>query len=114
MRRWSRSCRQSVYDVTRGRANSQSEITMHDTTTKLLIGALMLGALALAAPAQAQTQTYPTRPVRFIVPFPPGGVADVTARLIGQKLTEALGQQAVIENRPGASGTLGADAASKA
>jgi tripartite-type tricarboxylate transporter receptor subunit TctC len=85
---------------------------MQDTTTKLLIGALVLGTLALAAPAQAQT--YPTRPVRFIVPFPPGGVADVTARLIGQKLTDALGQQAVIENRPGASGTLGADAASKA
>ena len=53
-------------------------------------------------------------PVRFIVPFPAGGVADVTARLIGQKLGEALGQTIVIENRPGASGTLGVDAATKA
>src|SRR5262245_16598849 len=85
---------------------------MQNSTTRLLIGALVLSAFAFAVPAQAQT--YPTRPVRFIVPFPPGGVADVTARLMGQKLGEALGQQAVIENRPGASGTLGADAAAKA
>src|SRR5215470_10688699 len=83
---------------------------MHTAITRLLIGALLLGASALAASAQ----TYPTRPVRFIVPFPPGGVADVTARLMGQKLTEALGQQAVIENRPGASGVLGADTVAKA
>ena len=78
---------------------------------KLILGSLLV---LFAAPAQAQTQTYPTRPIRFIVPFPPAGVADVTARLMGQKLSEALGQQPVIENRPGASGTLGADAAAKA
>jgi tripartite-type tricarboxylate transporter receptor subunit TctC len=83
---------------------------MHKAITRFLIGALWLGASAFAA----QAQTYPSRPVRFIVPFPPGGVADVTARLMGQKLTEALGQQAVIENRPGASGVLGADTAAKA
>jgi tripartite-type tricarboxylate transporter receptor subunit TctC len=52
--------------------------------------------------------------VRFIVPFPAGGIADVVARVTGQKLGEVLGQQVVIENRPGASGTLGADAAVKA
>ena len=69
--------------------------------------------LALAV-CSAAAQTNPNRPVRVIVPFPPGGVADVTARLIGQKLTDALGQQAVIENRTGASGTLGAEAAAKA
>src|SRR5262245_649220 len=62
----------------------------------------------------AQVQTYPTRPIRFIVPFPAGGVADVTARLIGQRLGEALGQTIVIENRTGASGTLGVDTATKA
>jgi tripartite-type tricarboxylate transporter receptor subunit TctC len=83
---------------------------MHTAITRLIIGALLLGASALTASAQS----YPTRPVRFIVPFPPGGVADVTARLMGQKLTEALGQQAVIENRPGASGVLGADTVAKA
>lgn len=62
----------------------------------------------------AQAQNYPTRPIRFIVPFPAGGVADVTARLIAQRLGEALGQNIVIENRTGASGTLGVDAATKA
>ena len=85
---------------------------MYKAITRLLIMTLALGALAPAAPAQAQT--YPSRPIRFIVPFPAGGVADVTARLMGQKLSEALGQQAVIENRAGASGTLGADAVAKA
>src|SRR5262249_19049677 len=74
-----------------------------------------LAALAVTALADhAAAQTYPTRPVRFIVPFPAGGVADVTARLIGQRLGDALGQTIVIENRTGASGTLGVDAATKA
>src|SRR5712692_8966560 len=72
------------------------------TTAKLAI--LLLAVLAFAAPALAQT--YPTRPIRFIVPFPAGGVADVTARMIGQSLGETLGQTIVIEIRPGASGTL--------
>lgn len=67
---------------------------------------------AFAAPAMAQN--YPTRPIRFIVPFPAGGVADVTARLIGQRLGDALGQNIIVENRTGASGTLGVDAATKA
>jgi len=80
------------------------------TTAKLVI--LLLAVLAFAAPALAQT--YPTRSIRFIVPFPAGGVADVTARLIGQSLGDKLGQTIVIENRPGASGTLGVDAATKA
>jgi tripartite-type tricarboxylate transporter receptor subunit TctC len=57
----------------------------------------------------AAAQTYPTRPVRIIVGFPAGGVNDVFARLIGQWLTERLGQSFVIENRPGASGTLAMD-----
>jgi tripartite-type tricarboxylate transporter receptor subunit TctC len=80
---------------------------------RVLGSALVVLAIgAFAGPAFAQT--YPTRPIRFIVPFPAGGVADVTARLIGQRLGEALGQTIVIENRPGASGTLGVDAATRA
>jgi tripartite-type tricarboxylate transporter receptor subunit TctC len=77
--------------------------------------ALLSGILALsplfAAPASAQT--WPSRNIRVIVPFPAGGVADIGARLVSQKLAEALGQPAVIENRAGASGTLGVDAATK-
>ena len=65
-------------------------------------------------PTSRMAQSYPTRPIRFIVPFPAGGVADVTARLIGQRLGEALGQTIIVENRTGASGTLGVDAATKA
>jgi tripartite-type tricarboxylate transporter receptor subunit TctC len=78
---------------------------------RLLFGMLALGALFAAAPASAQT--YPTRTIRVIVPFPAGGVTDVGARLVGQKLSEALGQPVVIENRVGASGTIGVDAATK-
>ncbi|MBI3054789.1 MAG: tripartite tricarboxylate transporter substrate binding protein, partial [Betaproteobacteria bacterium] len=70
-------------------------------------------AAALCAGA-AVAQTYPTKPIRFIIPFPPGGNTDVLGRLLGQKLTEAWGQQVVIDNRAGAGGTVGVDQASKA
>jgi tripartite-type tricarboxylate transporter receptor subunit TctC len=64
---------------------------------------LAAGAVALpTVPRIAEAQTYPTRPVRVIVGFPPGGSTDITARLIGQWLSERLGQQFIIENRPGA------------
>lgn len=62
----------------------------------------------------ARAQDYPNRPIRMIVGFPPGGVVDLAARLVGQKLGELLGQQVVIENRGGASGMIGAQAAAKA
>ncbi len=75
--------------------------------------ALLSGLLALFAATPSSAQTYPTRPVRVIVPFPPGGFTDVGARLVAQKLGEALGQPMVIENRAGASGTLGVDAVVK-
>ena len=76
-----------------------------------LLSAILALAPLLAAPASAQT--WPSRNIRVIVPFPAGGVADIGARLVSQKLAEALGQPAVIENRAGASGTLGVDAVTK-
>jgi tripartite-type tricarboxylate transporter receptor subunit TctC len=72
---------------------------------------LAAGAAALPAVSRiARAQTYPTRPVRLIAGFPPGGGVDITARLIGQSLSERLGQPFVIENRPGAGSNMGTEA----
>jgi tripartite-type tricarboxylate transporter receptor subunit TctC len=76
----------------------------------LAAGAAVLTALSRTASAQA----YPTRPVRLILPFGPAGATDITARLIGQWLSERLGQQFVIENRPGAGGNIATEAVVRA
>src|SRR5262249_35003264 len=76
---------------------------------------LAAGAAALPAMSRvARAQAYPTRPVRIIVPFAPAGASDITARLIGQWLSERLGQQFVIENRPGGGGNIGTEAVVRA
>src|SRR5262245_40235722 len=62
----------------------------------------------------ATAQTFPTRPVRLIIPFSAGGAADVPGRILSQRLSEGFKQQVVVENRPGAGSTIGAEAASKA
>ena len=67
-------------------------------------------AVACAASGIALAQTFPNRPIRIVVGFAPAGPADVMARLIGQRLTSILGQSIVIDNRPGAGGTIGARA----
>ena len=71
-------------------------------------------AAALFASAFAHAQTYPTKPVRVIIPWPPGGLTDVAGRLVFAKISESMGQQFLIDNRPGATGTIGADAVAKA
>ncbi|MCC7040874.1 MAG: tripartite tricarboxylate transporter substrate binding protein [Burkholderiales bacterium] len=68
---------------------------------------------AAAAPTPALAQAYPTRPVKLVVPFPPGGSLDRAGRLVAQKLSEQWGQSVVVENKPGAGGNIGADLVAK-
>ncbi len=75
---------------------------------RFLIAALALGAQAALA------QGYPARPIHLIVPFPPGGPTDIVGRWVGQRVSEGLGQPVIVENRPGAGGTVGSTAAAKA
>jgi tripartite-type tricarboxylate transporter receptor subunit TctC len=81
--------------------------------TGLRLLALWLAALWIAAPVLAQ-DTYPSRPIRLIVPYPPGGSTDPTGRAFAAWLTEALGQQVVVDNRPGAGATIGHGLGAKA
>ena len=71
------------------------------------------GVAALAACPSLSAQQYPTKPVKIVVPFPPGGVSDVVGRFIAQRLTTTLGQQVIVENKPGAGGMIGTEAGIK-
>ncbi|NGM24086.1 tripartite tricarboxylate transporter substrate binding protein [Roseomonas stagni] len=79
------------------------------TLTRRLLGGIAL--TAIAAPALAQA--WPTRPIRIVVPFPPGGSTDLLARRLAERMTASLGQTVLVENRPGAGGTTGADMVAK-
>jgi len=70
--------------------------------------------LALTLETSIAAQGYPIKPIRFVVPYAPGGNTDILARLLGQKLSEAWGQQVIIDNRPGAAGTVGAELVARA
>lgn len=71
-------------------------------------------ALTAASPGQAHAQAYPTKSIRLIVPFPPGGSTDLTGRVLGAKLGETFNQQVIVENRPGASGMIGNELVARA
>src|SRR5919109_5352764 len=75
---------------------------------------ILVFALGVLLSASAAAQSWPNKPVRFIVPFPPGGATDISARLLGEKLTQIWGQSVVIENRGGAGGGVGAAEAARA
>ena len=82
---------------------------------QVLLGAGLLGSVVGVRPVAAQTGVlYPTRPVRFVVPFPPGGATDLVGRLLATRLAEIWGEPVVVENRPGASGMIGTEVVARA
>lgn len=78
-----------------------------------LLASLLLAATTLLAPA-AHAQGYPTKPIRLVIPFPAGGATDIFGRAVSQKLGERLGQTVVVDNKPGAGGSIGSDIVAKA
>ena len=92
-----------------------STMTRQATTRRRpLLQALALAATTLLCSAGALAQAWPSKPISLVVPFPPGGTTDVLARALGEKLSAALGQPVIVENRAGAGATLGADMVAKA
>ena len=87
-------------------------MTAQSTTLLVALAAMTLNVAAEAA--QAPEQGYPTKPIRFIAPFPPGGTSDIVARVAAQKLTDSLGKQVLVDNRGGASGTIGYELGARA
>lgn len=80
----------------------------------LAISATLYAMLAIAVHGSAIAQSYPSRPITMVVPFPPGGTSDANARLIAQEITKSLGQPVIIENRPGANGNIGSATVARA
>jgi tripartite-type tricarboxylate transporter receptor subunit TctC len=85
-------------------------VRSHFSLLARIFGTVLLGLMPFVAPAQ----DYPRKPIRMIIPYPPGGPTDILGRIVAQNLTEKLGQQVVVENKPGASGMIGADLVAKA
>src|SRR5579859_3441770 len=81
---------------------------------RLLASLALLAPLALACAGGAFAQSYPTHPIKVIVPWPPGQATDLAARMVSERLSPVLGQPLVVDNRPGAGGVIGCDTAAKA
>jgi len=89
-------------------------MTQHLTPRRQWLAAFLGGFLALAAVPHALAQSYPSKPIKMIVPFPAGGTTDIVARIVAQRMTESMGQPVVVDNRGGAGGAIGADLVAKA
>ncbi|MBY0313042.1 MAG: tripartite tricarboxylate transporter substrate binding protein, partial [Phycisphaerales bacterium] len=95
-----------------GRRDNDGGERMKDMQRLTVAGLTLASTMFLTAPALAQS-TYPTKPVRIIAPFPPGGTTDLLCRLFAQKLGEAFGRQFIVDNRPGAAGSIGHEAGAR-
>jgi tripartite-type tricarboxylate transporter receptor subunit TctC len=84
------------------------------TTRRRIVAFTAAFAALLVAPASATAQSYPVKPIRIVIPYPPGGTSDILARLLGAKLTEAWGQQVIADNRTGAGGNIAAELTARA
>jgi tripartite-type tricarboxylate transporter receptor subunit TctC len=96
--------------------NDQPETTQESPMRRLtgILFGCALAALSMAAHTPSLAQSYPTRPIKLLVSFPPGGASDLIARVIGQALSERLGQPVIVENRPGANGNVAGEATARA
>ena len=117
--------RDPVGEARRSAASCCPEATAEDASShrigsagasprRVLLRAAVAAAALAAGPSPARAQAWPSRPVRLVVPFPPGGNADLIGRWVGERLQAALGQTVVVENRAGAGGTIGATAVAQA
>jgi tripartite-type tricarboxylate transporter receptor subunit TctC len=97
---------------TLGEEKSNLEKAMRKSISALLAAGIALAVGVAWLPAQAQS--YPSKPIRYVVPYPPGGTTDIISRLIAQKLTESFGQPVIVENKAGAGGVVGTDSVAKA
>jgi tripartite-type tricarboxylate transporter receptor subunit TctC len=89
-------------------------VLMHKLNRRIVLRTLAAASLATAALGAVAADNFPSKPLKFVVPYPPGGASDVTARLIADKLGPLLGQSVIVENRPGANGIIALEAVSKA
>ncbi len=95
------------------RMNLKRRLSVGFATGAVLIASVAASLLATSASAQTTPMSYPTKPIRLVVPFPAGGATDIFARTLSQKLAEKIGSAVVVENKPGAGGTLGSDLVAK-
>ena len=95
-------------------AGRAAQIFRHRGCVAAAMFAMLCTAPAAEVHAACRTVAYPSRPIRMVVPFSPGGTSDTLARILGQKITEAWGQQVVVDGRPGASGIIGTEVAARA
>ena len=95
------------------RMNLKRRLSLGFAAGAVLIASVGASLLATSASAQSPAMSYPTKPIRLVVPFPAGGATDIFARTLSQKLAEKIGSAVVVENKPGAGGTLGSDLVAK-